>query len=85
MNHQPNELRQAATQAFQESLDQLQETLKLEEGVAQPAEPTPTVKLRQSKPKPELSFDLETLEQAVADIEKFLEQKQAEPTDESGR
>jgi hypothetical protein len=77
MDHQPKELRQAATQAFHESLDLLQETLKQNE-IPQPSESISKNKPHPPEPQNNLSFDLATFEQAVADIEKFLEQKQSE-------
>lgn len=72
MDQCQRELRRAAARAFMESLDQLHETL-------QPAaEPTPPPQ-RTPIPDPPASaaaIDLDSLEQAVEDIEQFIQQRQ---------
>ncbi|WP_421654945.1 hypothetical protein [Leptothermofonsia sp. ETS-13] len=78
MNQRQRELRRAAARAFMESLDQLHNTLQSPE--TQPAQPEPdTAQPKGLKATPLLQFDLNTFEQAVADIEAFIEnQKQGE-------
>jgi hypothetical protein len=72
MDHHQQELRRAATEAFFESLDQLQETLGVD-GL-----PIPTSPKKEPPPVepdcPEIS--LASLEQAVADIEQFMQAQQ---------
>ncbi|HEY9750101.1 MAG TPA: hypothetical protein V6C63_15555 [Allocoleopsis sp.] len=77
MEQQQKELRRAAAQAFAESLDQLQKTLQESKppvaAPAQPEPPTPTMGNSASA--------LPTLadwEAAVADIEQFIETRQAD-------
>jgi protein-tyrosine phosphatase len=60
MDHQQQELRRAAAQAFAESLNKLEQTLCIPED-----EPTP----------PSYLLDLE---QAVADIEQFIQSQESE-------
>ena len=72
MDQQQQELRRAAAQAFMASLDQLQETLK---PVTKPAPATGNS--GQTKQNPSNSgvrapIDLSSLEQAAADIEQFM-------------
>lgn len=75
MNQRQQNLRYAAARAFMESLDQLQETLQPSE-----AQPTPTapeqVDHRRGDAASSDPFDLSSFEQAVADIEAFIQQKQ---------
>lgn len=59
------ELRRAAARAFMESLDKLQETLSASEVEAK-AQPTTA---------PAMPEPLEEFEQAVADIERFMQSK----------
>lgn len=71
MDQHQRELRHAAARAFMESLDQLQDTLQTPHN--QSAQPT--TRQRESKASPSLQFDLNTFEQAVADIEEFIESR----------
>lgn len=72
MDQHQRDLRSAATRAFMESLSQLQETLQTAED--QPVPPAP-----QAQPVPvspaeaDPGFDLDNLEQAIADIEEFIQ------------
>ncbi|MBW4539337.1 MAG: hypothetical protein KME43_09335 [Myxacorys chilensis ATA2-1-KO14] len=59
------ELRRAAAKAFMESLDKLQETLSESEAKTK-AQPTAA---------PAMPVQLEEFEQAVADIEQFMQSK----------
>jgi hypothetical protein len=79
MESNQRELRRAATRAFIESLDKLQETLAIEET-------PPPQKLSNGhvsepiRPQPEAAnFDLNTLEQAVEDIEQFIQSTHQPP------
>ena len=76
MNQRQQNLRYAAARAFIESLDQLQETLQPSE--AQPVAPTAPEKANYRKPEvaPSDLFDLSSFEQAVADIEEFIQKRQ---------
>jgi anthranilate/para-aminobenzoate synthase component I len=69
------ELRRAAAKDFIEALDQLQERLQSTDN-----QPTQPVRSPAPKPvEPEISpmpFDLNAFEQAVADIEEYIQQKQ---------
>ncbi|HIK19072.1 MAG TPA: hypothetical protein IGS53_27830 [Leptolyngbyaceae cyanobacterium M33_DOE_097] len=81
---QHRELRQAATKAFQESLDQLQETLEAEETNRQTTRATATNQpAKPVKPpqKASAGFDMKSFEQAVADIDQFFERQQSRSTD----
>ncbi len=73
MDQSQRELRQAAAEAFMESLDQLQETLQ-----SSPEPPAIVAPVNPEQPRKTSSsqFDLDTFEQAVADIEEFIEQQQ---------
>ena len=62
MDHQQRELRRAAAKAFAESLNKLEQTL-----CAPESEPAPV---------PEAPISLLDLEQAVADIERFMQAKE---------
>lgn len=71
MDRSQRELRRAANQAFMESLNHLGMSLPVSEDESElvtPAEPT----------KPTLPIDLEDLEAAVADIEKYMQTKEEE-------
>ncbi len=76
MNQRQQNLRHAAAQAFIESLDQLQETLQTPEH--SPVQPQKDGHLP-AKAHPEAEFDLESFEQAVADIEEFIEKQHQSP------
>lgn len=76
MNQRQQNLRYAAARAFIESLDQLQETL-------QPSEAQPVTSTAPEQPTytpvetpPSDPFDLSSFEQAVADIEAFIQTRQ---------
>ncbi|UBF24586.1 hypothetical protein K9N68_23285 [Kovacikia minuta CCNUW1] len=78
INQHQQELRRAAAKEFIEALDQLQERLQFTDGqpgVQSIAPPNP----QPAKPEPQepLQFDLHAFEQAVADIEEYIQQKQA--------
>lgn len=68
MDQCQQELRRAAAKAFRESLDQLEETF-------QPAQPPAnSVRKQPQSDSPAACFDMESFEQAVADIEQFIQQ-----------
>ncbi len=71
------EIRRAAAEAFKQSLDQLQQTL---ESTQEPSKPHPP--RREPAPQPttdrSAKFDLSAWEEAIADIEQFIQQRQAE-------
>jgi len=71
INRHQRELRRTAARAFVESLDQLQESLQPEGQVS--AEPG--ISSASSRPE-QFRFDLKTFEQAVADIEDYIEKQQ---------
>ncbi|MBD2310134.1 hypothetical protein H6G20_00360 [Desertifilum sp. FACHB-1129] len=77
MDRNQRDLRSAAEQEFLDSLHQLQETLKTEEAKSQKAAtPSPHApnsrSVQRSSPKAAPGFSLDELEQAVADIEAFM-------------
>lgn len=77
MDQHQRELRRAAAEAFFESLDKLQETLCTDD---QPIQVAPEANKEVSKSDHESSSEtsLESLEQAVADIEQFMQAKEQE-------
>lgn len=77
MNQQQRNLRHAAAEAFIESLDQLQQTLQSAD--AQSVSPTRVTPAKWTEPANSASvqFDLGSFEQAVADIEQFIQASQA--------
>ncbi|KAM3093957.1 hypothetical protein ACKFKG_17165 [Phormidesmis sp. 146-35] len=72
MDSHQQELRRAATEAFFESLDKLQETLGVD-GQPVPVSPQEAAP-NQEDSEPEMS--LASLEQAVADIEQFMQARE---------
>lgn len=81
MDLNQRELRSAAEQAFLDSLNQLQETLKTEE--AKPQKPPAPMALNARSPqrlprKAAPAFSLDDLEQAVADIEEYINTSQCQ-------
>jgi hypothetical protein len=78
MDQQQQDLRRAATEAFMESLQQLQTTLQIAEDESMAESKAPTVE--QAMPsQPEglpQDLDLSSFEQAAADIEQFIAAKQ---------
>ena len=74
MSQRQQNLRYAATRAFMESLDQLQETLQPAD---RPIPPTAPENDNHSPADASLAdpFDLSSLEQAVADIEQFMQKR----------
>ncbi|MGV0025065.1 hypothetical protein [Phormidesmis priestleyi] len=68
MDSHQQQLRRAATEAFFESLDKLQETLGVD------GKPIPVSPPKAAPPPPESGsqISLASLEQAVADIEQFM-------------
>ena len=80
MDQQQQELRRAAARAFLDSLDQLQETLKPVNGQAAPAIVQPEAK-KQKLPNSgsRTPIDLSSFEQAAADIEQFMMNREQEP------
>ena len=78
MNQRQQNLRYAAARAFMESLDQLQETLQPVD--SQPLPPAPPANENHKCADAPLDdqFDLNSFEQAVADIEQFIQKRQAE-------
>lgn len=69
------EARRAAAEAFKQSLEQLQQAL---ESTQEPSKPLP-VPQREPAPKPRAdrtaTFDLSVWEEAIADIEQFIQQR----------
>ncbi len=76
MDLQQQDVRRAAAKAFIESLNKLQETLCSEAGQAAIPEPKPVEKVADSPSHPPIEINLDTLEQAVADIEQFMQAKE---------
>lgn len=76
MDLQQQDARRAAARAFIESLDKLQETLCSDAGRAVISEPKAVEKVTNSPSENPLEINLDTLEQAVADIEQFMQAKQ---------
>lgn len=77
MGQPQSEARRAAAEAFKQSLEQLQQAL---ESTQEPSKPPP-VPLREQAPKPRgdrAKFDLSVWEEAIADIEQFIQQQQTE-------
>ncbi len=71
INRHQRELRRTAARAFVESLDQLQESLQPEGQLST----EPDISSTSSKQE-QFRFDLKTFEQAVADIEEYIEKQQ---------
>lgn len=74
MDQPQQDLRLTAAKAFKESLEQLQQTLQAAEEPSVPSAPQPSTTPRRSTP---LRFDLHSFEQAAADIEQFMQARQA--------
>ncbi len=76
MESNQHDMRRAAAEAFIESLDQLQETLIAEGSpVAHAVGNAPVSKIARPQPQSP-AFDLASLEQAVEDIEQFIQAKE---------
>ena len=75
MSQRQQNLRYAATRAFMESLDQLQETLQPADQSA-PSTASENGSDRNADAPLADPFDLSSLEQAVADIEQFMQKRQ---------
>lgn len=75
MNQRQQNLRYAAARAFIESLDQLQETLQPVDPPVPPPVPE-TDNHRHADTSLADQFDLNSFEQAVADIEEFIQKRQ---------
>lgn len=76
MDLQQQDARRAAAKAFIESLDKLQETLCSDAGRAVISEPKVVEKAASSPSENPVVINLDTLEQAVADIEQFMQAKE---------
>ena len=76
MDLQQQDARRAAARAFIESLDKLQETLCSDAGKAVTPEPEAIEAVVDSSSKTPVEINLDTLEQAVADIEQFMQAKE---------
>lgn len=74
---QQREVRRAAAQAFMESLEQLQQTL--ESANEKPNAPRSSSSRPTEVTAKSASFDLNSWEEAIADIDQFINQ-QSEPT-----
>jgi hypothetical protein len=78
MGQPQQDIRRAAAEAFKQSLDQLQQTL---ESTQEPSKPPQTPR-PEPTPKPvtdrSVPFDLSAWEEAIADIEQFIQQQQTE-------
>jgi hypothetical protein len=77
MNQPQRELRRAAAQAFMESLEQLQTTLQSSENPPRKLVVQPPSGFSKPEAAP-TAFDLHSFEQAVADIEQFIERNKAD-------
>ncbi len=80
MGQQQQEVRRAAAEAFIESLEQLQQTFAPEDKTAIPTidqyEPDQPEDLADQSSNHTLSdFDLSSFEEAIADLEQFIEQR----------
>ncbi len=75
MDLQQQDVRRAAARAFIESLDKLQETLCSEAGQAAPPAPEAVEAVIDKPSEAPIVITLDTLEQAVADIEQFMQAK----------
>ncbi len=88
MNSRRREARQAATQAFFQSLEELEVSLVSEEGSnalaeQRPDRPKQARPKQKPTPKPAMSQeDFQALEEAVADIEQYVEAQQAHPPED---
>ncbi len=76
MDLQQQDARRAAARAFIESLDKLQETLCSEAGHAAPPAPEVVEAVIDKPSEAPVVITLDTLEQAVADIEQFMQAKE---------
>ncbi len=77
MGQPQHEIRRAAAEAFKQSLDQLQQTLESPQELSKStfSRPEPATQPPSEHPA---TFDLEVWEEAIADIEQFIQQRQAE-------
>jgi len=80
MDSDRENLRRASAKAFFESLDQMNEAARAQEA-SQTAKSNPTSAsspaAKQRKPKPQFSFA--ELEEAIADIDQFMQSKEQKP------
>ncbi len=77
MDHHQHNPRYAAARAFMESLDQLQDTLQPADSQSVPPPVLPTdSQPSQADVSASDQFDLSSFEQAVADIEQFMQTRQ---------
>lgn len=76
MDLQQQDTRRAAAKAFIESLDTLQETLCSDAGQAVAPQPKAVEEVVNSPSENSIEINLDTLEQAVADIEQFMQTKE---------
>lgn len=79
MDQQRQEARRAAAKAFLESLDKLQETFKPAEPPANAPVAEPRVVTPSARRKP--MFDLAALEDAAADIERYMHSQSSSNAD----
>ncbi|PSB20642.1 hypothetical protein C7B65_06980 [Phormidesmis priestleyi ULC007] len=75
MDLQQQDARRAAARAFIESLDKLQETLCSDAGQVVTPEPEAVEEVVDHPSETPVEINLDTLEQAVADIERFMQAK----------
>ncbi|EKQ70580.1 hypothetical protein OsccyDRAFT_0878 [Leptolyngbyaceae cyanobacterium JSC-12] len=71
---QQREVRRAAAQAFMESLEQLQQTLESADDKPKTSHPSGS-RPSEVAAKPATQFDLNSWEDAIADIEQFISQQ----------
>ncbi|HLO52543.1 MAG TPA: hypothetical protein VK211_29355 [Kamptonema sp.] len=76
MDSDQQNLRRASARAFFESLDQMNDAARAQEA-SQTAKSNPTPTAKQRKPKPQFSFA--ELEEAIADIDQFMQSKEQKP------
>ncbi|WP_413164044.1 hypothetical protein ACL6C3_31040 [Capilliphycus salinus ALCB114379] len=78
----PRDLRRHAAENFFNSFEkQLLETFQESESQPTPPPPTPSQKRQTSKNPPPEPIDLSALEEAIADIDQYLENKSPQPPD----
>ncbi len=86
MSQRQQNLRYAAARAFMESLDQLQETLQsTDDRSGQASTPPPGNEPPPTKTASAEAFDLSSFEQAVADIDAFIQRQHDEQQRFSGK
>lgn len=78
MGQPQSEVRRVAAEAFKQSLDQLQQALGSTQGPSKPLPPLQPEQAPKSGVDRAAKVDLSVWEEAIADIEQFIQQRQAE-------